>query len=96
MINESSYFGADADSHFSRAASVPALYQAWRKVRANRGTAGARPLTVCWALKSARLLRAARRARGPAVNPIPVESWLKEARYPNTEREPTGKTTQAG
>jgi len=40
MINESSYCRATANFHFSQVVALPALYQAWRKVRANRGAAG--------------------------------------------------------
>jgi RNA-directed DNA polymerase len=74
MINESSYFRATANSHFSRAASVPALYQAWRKVRANRGAAGvdAISLSEFESQLAANLQELARSLQSGAYQPLPA------------------------
>lgn len=74
MINESSYFRATANSHFSRAASVPALYQAWRKVRANRGAAGvdAISLSEFESQLTANLQELARSLQSGAYQPLPA------------------------
>jgi RNA-directed DNA polymerase len=74
MINENNYFGADANSHFSRAAAVPALYQAWRKVRANRGAAGvdAISLSEFESQLTANLQELARSLRSGAYQPLPA------------------------
>jgi RNA-directed DNA polymerase len=74
MINESSYVRVIGNSHFSRAASVPALYQAWRKVRANRGAAGvdAVSLSEFESQLTANLQELARSLQSDAYQPLPA------------------------
>jgi RNA-directed DNA polymerase len=40
MVSSLNSFAATQEEIFGRVVSAPALYQAWRKVRANRGAAG--------------------------------------------------------
>lgn len=74
MIDESNYLRVTANSHFSRAASVPALYQAWRKVRANRGAAGvdAISLSEFESQLTANLQELARGLQSGAYQPLPA------------------------
>lgn len=74
MINESSYRGSVSDFYFSRAATVQALYQAWRKVRANRGAAGvdAISLSEFEAHLMANLQELARSLQSGAYQPLPA------------------------
>jgi RNA-directed DNA polymerase len=74
MINESGYCNATANFHFSQAVSMPALYQAWRKVRANRGAAGvdAISLSEFESQLTANLQELARSLQSGAYQPLPA------------------------